>query len=145
MLRTRQFQSYPPSLKILSESSKIARSLANSTLINHGYHQFSLDEQSRKIMTFSTPLSNYPYKRLTFGGLNCQDLFRCIMAKILSGIPPVLNNRDKIMIGGIDWQDHNGNLKPTLPRIEDHNHTLRKEKCEFGQTTMDFHGRTLYC
>ena len=65
------------------------------------------------------------------------------MAKILSGIPRVLNNRDEIMIRGIDWQDHNANLKPTLPRIEDHNHTLRKEKCEFGQTTMDFHGHTL--
>ena len=64
------------------------------------------------------------------------------MAKIVSGIPRVLNNRDEIMIGGIDWQDHNANLKPTLQRIEDHNHTLRKEECEFGQTTMDFHGHT---
>ena len=93
-------------------------------------------------MTFSTPWGNYRHKRLTFGGLNSQDLFRCKNGENLSGISRVLNNRNEITIGGIDWQDHNANLKPTLQRIEDHNHTLRKEKCEFGQTTMDFHGHT---
>lgn len=43
--------------------------------LNHGYHQFSLDPQSRKTMTFSTPSGNYRYKRLAFGGVNSQDLF----------------------------------------------------------------------
>ena len=43
--------------------------------LNHGYHQFALDEESRKIMTFSTPWGNYQYKRLAFGGKNSQDLF----------------------------------------------------------------------
>ena len=46
------------------------------------------------------------------------------------------------MIGGVDWQEHNANLEATLKRIEDHNLTLRKEKCEFGKTTMEFHGHT---
>ena len=43
--------------------------------LNHGYHQFSLDPQSRKTMTFPTPSGNYRYKRLAFGGVNSQDLF----------------------------------------------------------------------
>jgi hypothetical protein len=97
--------------------------------LNHGYHQFSLDEQSQQIMTFSTPWGNYRYKRLAFGGLNGQDLFDAEIAKIISGIPRVLNNRDDIMIGRLDWKDRNKNLQAVLQRIEDHNLTLRKNKC----------------
>ena len=62
------------------------------------------------------------------------------MSKIISGIPRVLNNRDDIMIGGIDWRDHNKNLEVILRRLEAHNITLRREKCEFGKSTIEFHG-----
>lgn len=51
--------------------------------MNHGYHQFSLDEESRKLMTFSSPWGNYRYKRLAFGGVNSQDLFDAEMSKII--------------------------------------------------------------
>ena len=44
------------------------------------------------------------------------------------------------MIGGRDWEDHNENLKMLLQPIEDHNLTLRREKCEFGKHTLNFHG-----
>ena len=80
------------------------------------------------------------YKRLAFGGLNSQDLFDAEIAKIISGIPRVLNNRDDIMVGGVAWKDYNANLRMLLQRIEDHNLTLRREKCEFGKTTFNFHG-----
>ena len=107
--------------------------------LNHGYHQFALDEESRKIMTFSTPWANYRYKRLAFGGKNSQDLFDAEIAKIISGIPHVLDNRDD-MIGGKDWEKHNQNLETLLERLTVHNITLRREKCEFGQTSLEFHG-----
>ena len=91
-------------------------------------------------MTFSTPWGNYRYKRLAFGGLNSKDFFDTEIAKIISGIPRVLNNRDDIMIGNLDWHDHDANLQAILQRTEDHNLTLRKEKCEYGKTAMNFHG-----
>ena len=47
------------------------------------------------------------------------------------------------MIGGVNWQDYNANLEATLQmRIEDHNLTLRKEKCKFVKTTMEFYGHS---
>ncbi|CAB3986704.1 Hypothetical predicted protein [Paramuricea clavata] len=108
--------------------------------LNHGYHQFALDEESRKIMTFSTPWGNYRYKRLAFGGKNSEDLFDAEIAKIISGIPHVLNNRDDIIVGGKDWEEHNRNLETLFARLAIHNITLRKEKCEFGRTSLEFHG-----
>ena len=137
MMRTRQVQA--PITEDFIREFKGCKVFSKLDL-NHGYHQFSLDEQSRRIMTFSTPWGNYRYKRLAFGRLNSQDLFDAEIAKIISGIPRVLNNRDDIMIGGLDWKDHNKNLQAVLQRIEDHNLTLRKEKCEFGKTSMTFHG-----
>ncbi len=91
-------------------------------------------------MTFATPWGNYRYKRLAFGGKNSQDLFDAEIAKIISGIPRVLNNRDDIMVGGRDWEEHNQNLETLLERLTVHNLTLRKEKCEFCQTSIEFHG-----
>ena len=39
------------------------------------------------------------------------DLFDAEMSRILSGLPRVLNNRDVILIGGIDKEDHDKNLR----------------------------------
>ena len=50
-------------------------------------------------------------KRLEFGGVNSQDLFDAEMSRILSGLPRVLNNRDDILMGGIDKEDHDKNLE----------------------------------
>ena len=63
--------------------------------------------------------------------------FRCRddQDPVWHGIPRVMDNHVDIMIGGVDWQDHNANLEATLKRIEDPNLTLRN-KCEFGKTTM---------
>ena len=108
--------------------------------MNHGYHQFALDAESRKLMTFASPEGNYRYKRLAFGGLNSQDLFDAEMSCIPSGLQRVLNNRDDILIGGLDEEDHNKNLAAVLKRLEAHNLTLRREKCEFGKTDIEFHG-----
>ena len=44
------------------------------------------------------------------------------------------------MVRGVDWKDHNANLRMLFQRIEDHNLTLRREKCKFGKTTLNFHG-----
>jgi len=107
--------------------------------LNHGYHQFCLDPESRKIMT-STPWGNYRYKRLAFGVVNSQDLFDTEISKVISGIPKVLNNCDDIMIGGRHWDEHNKSLAQLLQRLEDHKLTLRREKCEFGKASIDFHG-----
>lgn len=43
------------------------------------------------------------------------------------------------MVGRRDWDEHNRTLAQLLQRLEDHNLTLRREKCEFGRASIDFH------
>ena len=137
MLRTRQVQA--PITEDFITMFKYC-SLFNKLDLNHGYHQFIIDSQSGHAMTFSTPWGNYRYKRLAFREINSQDLFDAEMAKILSGIPRTLNNRDDIIIGGVDQADHDKNLKTVLQRLLDHNLTARREKCEFRKPTLEFYG-----
>ena len=118
MSRTRQVQA-PITEDSVNEFKDCT--IFSKTDLNHGYHQFTLDKESRKVMTFSTPWGNYRYKRLAFGGINSQDLFDAEISKIISGIPRVLNNRDDIMVGGRDWNDHNRNLEALLQRLTIHN------------------------
>ena len=47
------------------------------------------------------------------------------------------------MVGGKDWEEHNRNLETVLERLKIHNLTLRRQKCEFGQTSIEFHGHQL--
>ncbi len=84
-------------------------------------------------------MASYRYTRLAIGGINSQDLFDNEKAKILSGTPKTLNNRNDIMIGGVDLADREKNLKTVLERLKDHN-LLRQEKCEFSKLTLEFHG-----
>ena len=114
MLRTRQVQA--PITEDFITMFKYC-SLFNKLDLNHGYYQFIIDSQSGHAMTFSTPWGNYRYKRLAFREINSQDLFDAEMAKILSGIPRTVNNRDDIMIGGVDQADHDKNLKTVLHRL----------------------------
>lgn len=43
------------------------------------------------------------------------------------------------MISGRDRDEHNKSLAQLLQRLEDHNLTLRREKCEFVKASIDFH------
>ena len=97
-------------------------------------------------------LSPIPYRRPvsknhdvlhTMGQLSIQETPKTYSTRKSQRLYPVSRecwtcNRDNIMIGGLDWEDHNTNLRAVLQRIEDHNLTLRKEKCEFGKTMMNF-------
>ena len=108
--------------------------------MSHGYHQFALDEESWKLTTFASPWENYRYKQLAYSGTKSQDLFYAEMCRILLGLPRVRNNRDDIPIGGVNKEDRDNNPEAVLQRLECHNITLRREKCEFGKSTIEFHG-----
>ena len=62
------------------------------------------------------------------------------VSKVISGIPKVLNSRDNIMIGGRNLDQQKKSLAQLLQTLEDHKLTLQREKCEFGEVSIDFHG-----
>ena len=109
--------------------------------MKHGYHQLVMDEDSRKIATFSTPWGNYRPRRLIFGAKSSQDLFDNTMQRIFGDIPRVLNQRDDILLGGRDVEEHDEVLRKVLQRGQDYNVTFNKEKCVFRTEEITFFGQ----
>ena len=100
--------------------------------MRHGYHQLLLDPESRKIATFSTPWGNMRSKRLIFGAKASQDLFDEAIYRIFGDIPRCLNQRDDILLGGRNFEEHNKTLEAVLRRAVDFGITFNADKCQFG-------------
>ena len=108
--------------------------------MKQGYHQLLLDPESRKVATFSTPWGNMRPKRLIFGATASQDLFDEAIYRIFGDIPRCLNQRDDILIGGKDIEEHNKTLEAVLQRATDFGVTFNPEKCQFGVEEIEFYG-----
>ena len=108
--------------------------------LTQGYHQLVLDPKSRSVATFSTPWGNMRPKRLPFGAKASQDLFDEAIYRIFSDIPQCLNQRDDILIGGKNMEEHNKALEAVLQRAADFGITFNREKCEFGTKKIEFYG-----
>ena len=108
--------------------------------LRSGYHQLMLHADSRAVVTFSTPWGNYRPKRLIFGAKASQDLFDDMMVKIFGDIPMCLNQRDDILIGGRNIEEHNETLRAVFQRAEDYGVTFNLDKCQFGVEELEFYG-----
>ena len=108
--------------------------------MKQGYHQLLLDPESRSIATFSTPWGNMRPKRLIFGAKSSQDLFDEAIYRIFGDIPRCLNQRDDILIGGRNAEEHDKALETVLQRAADFGITFNPEKCQFGVSEIEFYG-----
>ena len=108
--------------------------------MKQGYHQLLLDSDSRGVATFSTPWGNLRPRRLIFGAKSSQDLFNETIFKIFGDIPKCLNQRDDILLGGRNIEEHNETLQAVLQRAADFGITFNPDKCQFGVDEIEFYG-----
>ena len=65
---------------------------------SQAYHQLELDERSRYIITFSTHVSLYRYKRLNYGTNAAAELFQHTLQTVLEVLDGIRNLADDIII-----------------------------------------------
>ena len=106
--------------------------------LKQGYHQLTLDPETRKVGTFSTPWGNYRPKRLIFGARSSQDVFHEAMFKVFGDTPHCLNQRDDITLGGRDTEERLQVLQAAPQRAQEHGIPFNKEKCEFEKEEIGF-------
>ena len=75
-----------------------------------------------------------------FGAKSSQDVFDEAMFRIFGDIPLCLNQRDDILLGGRDDEEHREVLKTVLQQAKDHGITFNQEKCQFGKDQIEFFG-----
>ena len=62
------------------------------------------------------------------------------MFKVFGDIPHCLNQRDDILLGGRDNEEHLQVLQTVLQRAQEHGITFNKDKCEFEKEEIEFFG-----
>ena len=110
---------------------------------NSGSWQIPLSPESAKLTTFITPYGRYCFHRLPFGISSAPEHFQRRMSDILTGLPGVVCTMDDILMHGKTREEHDTHLRDVLNRLQDAGMTLKKEKCQFAQTSLKFLGHII--
>ena len=107
---------------------------------NSGFFQIPLSDDSSRLTTFLTHRGRYRYLRLPQGLASSPEIFAAEMNRILEGIDGVIVHMDDVLVYGKDQTEHDGRLEQVLQRIKAAGMTLNKDKCKFGEKSVQFLG-----
>ena len=111
--------------------------------IKWAFHQVELSETSRPITTFATHKGLFRYKRLMFGVSCAPEMYQRVIQQVLERCDGVRNIHDDIIVHGQATQDHDKRLEQAMERIQNSGLTLKKEKCKFHMSQLEFMGHLL--
>ena len=104
------------------------------------YLQLQLDEESSTYVTINTHQGLYNFKRLPFGVASAPAMFQKLMDTILQGLSGVMCYIDDILISTSDERSHLDVLGEVLTRLEKHGLRLKREKCQFLMSSVEYLG-----
>ena len=103
--------------------------------LNHAFHQFEIDEESRALFVFTTPFGLYRFKRLVMGTAPASAECHTKLKDLLEGLEGVVQIKDDLVIHG-KGQEHDERLRKVLQRMLEAGLTLRREKRKLGQAEV---------
>lgn len=111
----------------------------------NGYHQIKISPVSRPLTAFVTPDGHYQYRMMSFGLTNAPSVFQRAMNEILA---PVIHKCaevyiDDIIVWGDDVGDCLNNLYRVLELIQDAGVKLKRSKCSFLTSTIEYLGHKI--
>ncbi len=107
------------------------------------YQQIELDEDSKQFTTINTSKGLFQYNRLPFGISTAPSIFQRIMENVLRDLPNVSVYLDDILVSGTNLTDHLLNLGTVLKRLDEAGLTLKKDKCAFALSSVEYLGHTI--
>ena len=108
-----------------------------------GYFQLAIDEESRPITAFPTPLGLFQWRVMPMGLCNAPAIFQRTMNSILA--PHIqkgycLVYLDDIIIYSTSLTDHELHLDAVLTTLQEHNLFCQLPKCEWAQQSIKYLG-----
>ncbi len=108
-----------------------------------GYWQVPLREEDREKTAFSVGVNHYEFTVMPFGLTNAPATFQRMMSTILKGVKGCLVFLDDIIIFADTWEEHHLILEEVLGRIRAAGLKLKREKCQFGKSSVKFLGHVV--
>jgi len=111
--------------------------------LSHAYLQIKLDDSSKELVTINTHKGLYQYNRLPFGVSSAPAIFQRAIENLLQGLPKVCVYIDDILVTGETEQEHLENLTAVLKRLKDAGMRLKKDKCKFLISEVEYLGHVI--
>ncbi|XP_034561964.1 uncharacterized protein K02A2.6 [Notolabrus celidotus] len=111
--------------------------------LSQAYLQMHVEEESRDLLTINTHKGLFRYCRLPFGITSAPALFQRAMDQVLSGLSGVQCYLDDILCTGANDEEHLSNLDATLQRLKEYGLRVRRGKCEFFQSSVEYLGHVI--
>ncbi|XP_019711498.1 uncharacterized protein K02A2.6-like [Hippocampus comes] len=106
------------------------------------YQQILLDDDSKKFTTINTHKGLFVYNRLCFGVNSAVSIFQRIMETLMKDLNVVVY-LDDLLVMGRDESEHLTNLDRVLQRLKENGLRVKKTKCDFGKTQIEYLGHVL--
>lgn len=107
------------------------------------YLQMEVEEDDKKFLTINTPKGLFRYNRLPFGIASAPAQFQRAMEQVLIGCKGTQVYFDDVLVTGKDDEEHLENLDKVLERLETHGLKLKRAKCEFMKTSLNYLGHKI--
>lgn len=108
--------------------------------MRNAYNQLLLDDESQLLLAWSTQEGLFAPTRLPFGISPACSIFQSIMCKTLQGCNGVICFLDDILVTGANNIEHLNNLKCVFERLREAGFRLKRDKCSFFQTKVNYLG-----
>ena len=95
------------------------------------------------LATISTHKRIYKYNCLPFSATTAPALFQQIMESLLQDVPCICVYLDDILVMGKSQADHLKNLSDVLTRLENASMRLKKNKCVFMMSVVEYLGHKI--
>ncbi|GBN44356.1 Retrovirus-related Pol polyprotein from transposon 412 [Araneus ventricosus] len=107
------------------------------------FWQISLDEESSRFCTFSSPFGRFKFLRMPYNIKCAPERFQRVVAEMLEDIQIADNFFDDLIVWGKILEEHNETLEKVFKRCIEFNLKLSREKSQICQTHVTFLGHTL--
>ena len=114
--------------------------------LKDAFYQLPLDEESRRLTTFSTPWGLKRSTRLVQGATPSSAICHEVLRRDLEGISGAINIADNILVFGCGdtddeaGKDHDRALKDVFNMFRRTGMTINRKKCSFNSTSTKFFG-----
>lgn len=128
-----------PSLEELKQDLKDSKYFSVLDL-KDGFWHIELDEESKKLCTFSSPFGLWQFNRLPFGINIASEIFQKYMTDNFGDLPGVKFYIDDIIVTGKTLKEHDENLGKLMVRALAKGVKFNEKKLQFTQSSVKFFG-----
>ena len=107
------------------------------------YYQLRMDEESRPLTAFKTPLGSFTWNVMPMGVPNAPAAFQRLMDSMFRDLPFVSCYFDDVVIHSHSAEEHLRHLAIVFERLHQHSLLTRLNKCKTIQKSIQFLGHII--